>query len=663
MALSPHWNADSSLWPGGLRKGPATAAFAAGALILAGFWRPAYAQTELVVDTGEQRQRIDGFGTALAWWLNAPYASQDFRELYWSDLGASMLRVDLHINVLRGEDGSLATPVTLEEDLDANIAEMDFQAQGVANFGGVAQAAQALALEEPKIIATVWTPPHWMKGEEIDPQTGEPNGRMPTLSGSDSGGGSIIDTPENLRQFGLYLASYVEGFEREFGAPIYALSIQNEPAFRQTFGSCVYDPARYAKTLKAVKAVFEEKGLPTKFFGPEDLTGGEESNPWILWRHMNYVEAARQDPEAMAAIDFWSAHAYSADGASAARPVNLWRQYLAGRSSETHPEPAGAWWTGIAGDGKRSWMSESSGEPPTYQGALGMAAAMQDALVLGDVSAYLYWQTATGSSADEFTLTGGNDPTQPKYVAAKHFFRHIRPGARRVALSPEDPSGIWASAYAHPGNRTLTVVALNLGDQPDELQISFAKAGVETFDVARLTSERAPWSDVGPVPVSNREASIAMPAFSLLTLQGGVADDQSLEPDESLAEWRKRWFGSEDADGQAAIDAAPSQDGIPNLAKYALGLDPFAPQNDRLPQPSLLDGRLGITLELNPDAGDVEAVVEVSDDLSEWRSDPEAVETIEDLPDRLTARESLDSEARGRFLRARFELSEESPAQ
>ncbi|TVR51744.1 MAG: hypothetical protein EA425_06390 [Puniceicoccaceae bacterium] len=507
----------------------------AGMLLGPGGGASLQAQVDLAIDLEERHQEIDGFGTCLAWWLNSPYNQAAWRSMYWSDLGASILRVDVHINVLRGSDNNLATPTLLEEDLDANIAKMNFGAQGVANFGGVAAAAAALAHEPPKIIASVWTPPHWMKGQEVNPFTGAPTNNFPVLSGSDSGGGSIIDTPQNLRQFGLYLASYVKGFEQHFGVPIYALSIQNEPVFRQSYGSCVYSPALYARTLKAVKAVFVEKGLETKFFGPEDLTGGNESDPWILWRHMNFIQAIRGDAEAMAALDIYAVHAYAADGASAARPVDLWRQYLEGRTQQSHPTPAGAWWTGIAGDGKRNWMTESSGEPPTYQGAMALAAAIQDALAIGNVNAFIYWQTSGDASHNQFNLTVGSSTATAKYNAAKHFFRHIRPGAVRVGLEPQQPQGVWGSAYLHEADRTLTVVLINLHGSERTVNLGLGGSPVPSFGIARRTTQGSVWQDIGPVTAAGGSATVTLPALSILTLQGDLSEEAAvLEPPAGL---------------------------------------------------------------------------------------------------------------------------------
>ena len=48
----------------------------------------------------------------------------------------------------------------------------------------------------------------------------------------------------------------------------------------------------------------------------------------------------------------------------------------------------------------------------------------------------------------------------------------------------------------------------------------------------------------------------------------------ALTPSQS---WRHQYFGTTANAGNAADNANPSGDGIPNLLKYALGLDPRVP--------------------------------------------------------------------------------------
>ena len=72
----------------------------------------------------------------------------------------------------------------------------------------------------------------------------------------------------------------------------------------------------------------------------------------------------------------------------------------------------------------------------------------------------------------------------------------------------------------------------------------------------------------------------------------------------------------------SGIDANPSGDGMPNLLKYALGLDPRLDNAATgTPVSAISDGHLTLTFPKWTDATDLHYVVEVSDDLVIWSSE------------------------------------------
>ncbi len=76
--------------------------------------------------------------------------------------------------------------------------------------------------------------------------------------------------------------------------------------------------------------------------------------------------------------------------------------------------------------------------------------------------------------------------------------------------------------------------------------------------------------------------------------------------------WRLQWFGNADNIGVGADSAIASDDGLPNLLKYALGLNPFAPAS----APVVVDtstGYLRLTAPKNPSAIDVTLFAETTD--------------------------------------------------
>src|SRR5438552_2686649 len=128
----------------------------------------------IAIDATQRFERMQGFGTSIAAYTPGLYNSA-WTDMYFQDLGSSMLRMDLNINALRGADNDIATPVTMIDDINQNIAQFNFHYPSVQPYGDVAMASLSKKIDDFKIIASLWTPPHWMKGPELNATTGQPN--------------------------------------------------------------------------------------------------------------------------------------------------------------------------------------------------------------------------------------------------------------------------------------------------------------------------------------------------------------------------------------------------------------------------------------------------------------------------------------------------------
>jgi hypothetical protein len=94
-----------------------------------------------------------------------------------------------------------------------------------------------------------------------------------------------------------------------------------------------------------------------------------------------------------------------------------------------------------------------------------------------------------------------------------------------------------------------------------------------------------------------------------LAVQGVVSP--ALTP---IQAWRLQWFGSSANSGAGADNAIATTDGMPNLLKYALGLNPLVPTNDPVTC-DISTGFLRLTAPRNPSATDVSLQVTVATDL------------------------------------------------
>jgi hypothetical protein len=100
----------------------------------------------------------------------------------------------------------------------------------------------------------------------------------------------------------------------------------------------------------------------------------------------------------------------------------------------------------------------------------------------------------------------------------------------------------------------------------------------------------------------------------------GLLDTNTLTP---IQVWRNAYFGNPSNVGRGANSASPSGDGIPNIIKYALGLNPTTPvAMTNLMSASLLasNGQQYLTLSLSNWANptDISVLTGVSPDLLNW---------------------------------------------
>jgi hypothetical protein len=86
----------------------------------------------------------------------------------------------------------------------------------------------------------------------------------------------------------------------------------------------------------------------------------------------------------------------------------------------------------------------------------------------------------------------------------------------------------------------------------------------------------------------------------------------------NLAQWRKGYFNDLTDPLELFARQDPGNFGIPNLLRYAYGLDPVNPNPARLPRPVLRNGFLTIDIPRNPEATDIDVMLEVSRDLFNW---------------------------------------------
>ncbi len=483
-------------------------------------WYPAHC-ADITVNGTVEYQTIDGFGTSIMNWMDSVYANAQNRTDFARDLGCSIVRGELHPAAITKDDCMDANPTTFGADIDANVGLMDFRNHyRLSITGEFMKAVYGQRLDDMKVTFSIWTPPHWLKENAV----------LSTEYGCQSYQGHLARTADNRTQFGRYVAAWLKGFSAVYGVPVYSLSVQNEldwahdPSTWTT--SCQYFSTKYPADRANGPALgqndfnpaidYAYRELHANGLGFIKLMGPEKSHilsdSWEMGVQLSYIEDMAANGTALSQIDILCYHGYE--------------------SSATSRSLASSYWSEIGGYGKPSWQTEAGGEPVTWAGAMELASRMQNELVAGNVSAYLYWAYASDGT-DELALKNNGTQKTDKYTAFKHFSRYIRPGAVRLACSPDSPTGLSASAYRHAANGTLTIVLVNNGSaQTANISVPSQPAGIASFTAYSSVSGSL-WSQA-VVAVNGSIVSVAVPASGIVTLYGTGSGTQAT-PDPTSA--------------------------------------------------------------------------------------------------------------------------------
>jgi len=150
-------------------------------------------------------------------------------------------------------------------------------------------------------------------------------------------------------------------------------------------------------------------------------------------------------------------------------------------------------------------------------------------------------------------------------------------------------------------------------------------------------------------------ASSGLPNKYLFNFSGLVTD--------TVSHWKQQHFGTNAATAVASDESSPANDGIPNLLKYALNLDPmvFYSPNTGITSGLGPDGYLQMSVTKNPAAADVQVAIEAASDYANannWNTEDVVID--QDTETTLQGHDTHSSSvAKSRFLR--LKVSPTSP--
>jgi len=426
----------------------------------------------VTIDGAVKHQTMDGFGGAESW--RKPPASMYTR--IFDDLGVSILRFQMfaYTESTPDQPGDRAA----DNDNDDPFS-IDWNGVDTNIIGWCASLLQAAQSRGVKIIGTTWSPPAWMKNNNL----------VESSSTFKSG------YEDELVEF---IQIWVEGMERYHGVHVDSVTIQNEPDNLPPWPGCKYTPAQLRDIIKLLGARFAAEGITTEIHAP-DMTSLNNFNN-------SYADTICQDPVAKGYVDQLATHPYWSSFGNPDSHINGW--IAAHNLASGYGKPL--WQTEYTGRGVGTFPSD----------AFLLVQHVHNALVYGHVSAWLCYELYKDGGGSDGVI--GDSGPYPRFYALKQYYRYVRPGAVRVKAESSNKD-ILATSFIHEQDNTFTIVVINRdsSDQAVDFDMNNLQA-LSTLDVIR-TSATEKSVNLGQLSVVNNAFTCALPRESITTFTGPCA--------------------------------------------------------------------------------------------------------------------------------------------
>ena len=388
-----------------------------------------------IVDWNNAHQRIDGFGGGVVF-LNPgtldPVTSANMDTLFGTNnvnqLGLTLLRIRID-------------PTT-----NWSAARLDGQ-KAVARGAGV--------------LATPWSPPAGYKDN------------------TNVIGGSLL--PAQYTNYAIYLNNFA-GYMSSNGAPLKAISLQNEPDFVPT----TYEGCGWTATQLQTFC--------------HNVAGLITNAPVIMPESASYNQAMSDptltDSAATANITFIGEHLYGPN--NTAVPIV---DYPLAHSA-----------------GKPTWMTEYLVNDQTIDTAIVTAQQIHDCLTVGNMSAYIWWKCL----GDANGLVNASGVPQIRGFVVAQWSRFVRPGFYRIDVASDADS---AAVSAYKGaNGAFAIVAVNPNSTGIAQAFSFTNCAVTNAVTPWITSSNLSLAAQAAATVANSSFTYTVPAMSVVTFVGQISN-------------------------------------------------------------------------------------------------------------------------------------------
>ena len=425
------------------------------------------APSEVNIDLEMRYQEIDGFGT----FLGSGQLSESTKDIYLrgvKDIGTSMARFGIIDESIEPVNDNSNPYIINYDAFNYNALPLDF----------MRTLKEETAID--KYILTYWSPSSWMKRNK--------------WHSAESWAGNNKLEPHYYLEYAEQLIATIKAVKEKTGIDLYAVSLQNEPEFNEPYASCVVKWDEYRDLVKAVGPRFRAEGITTRIFMPEAL--------WAQGNVDEYVNTLAADPEAAKYVDIVAIHNYDADGINVGGAgAAHWAQTY--QLAQKLPQ------------GKKTWMTETSGHPDTWDGAITLAANIYTALYYGNASGWVWWSFNDSPASAAYGLMVNGEPTS-RYEVSKHYYKFIKPGAVRVGAESADQD-VLSLAFNNSADKKLSVVLINRGTTAKLVNVKSEAPMPGSFERYTTSNNRMFEQSANVI-----DGMVLLPPSSITTLDGDL---------------------------------------------------------------------------------------------------------------------------------------------
>lgn len=454
----------------------------------------------LHIQWNDEKQTIDGFGTAQAGWADMLFAHHKREEVMQLMFGQDGLR----LNILRGEvfphywDSPTDTDFNLTDPIDLPLTDpiVTEKSDDRLRRGQLWITKEAKEkYQVDKLFFSVWSAPAFMKS----------NGKVSQ--------GELKQ--EYYQAFADYLAAFYRAYS-SVGLEPYAISPSNEPGYAAEWNSSVWTAANMGRFITSnLGPTFRKEQIPAHIVFGENPFWSAVNQQVECVSSLAFVSTIlNQYPEITEYPVIAAGHGYTLPDSYPAPKDSLLTPVVPFETAEKK--------------GVHVWLTEISNTAPldtTIQDGVKWAAIYHNYLATANASAFIWWAGALPAGNNEGLIV--LEPDRLHYTMTKRFYtlgnfsRYIPANSKRVAANLQTATdSLLVSAYKHADE--FTIVAVNTSSRATCTLLQADGQQPAGALNRYLTDQAGNWQPLAVEPDKQGRFLLEVPAGSVATFTGKI---------------------------------------------------------------------------------------------------------------------------------------------